>query len=97
MLHARVAYGEEPANAVDNRTKVFDNRVVNGSEFLRKLKKAAKLRKLPFRWNPARGVGSHGTVYVGGRFAIVKDLKKELGPGLLSDMCNQLGIRKEEL
>jgi hypothetical protein len=26
-----------------------------------------------------------------------KDLKKELGPGLLSDMCKQLGIRKEDL
>jgi hypothetical protein len=28
---------------------------------------------------------------------VVKDLKKELGPGLLSDMCKQLGIRKEDL
>jgi len=27
----------------------------------------------------------------------VKDLKKELGPGLLADMCEQLGIRKEDL
>jgi len=27
----------------------------------------------------------------------VKDLKKELGPGLLSDMLKQLGIRKEDL
>jgi len=27
----------------------------------------------------------------------VKDLKKELGSGLLSDMCQQLGIRKEDL
>jgi hypothetical protein len=35
--------------------------------------------------------------YVGGRFTVVKDLKKELGPGLLSDMYKQLGIRKEDL
>jgi len=27
----------------------------------------------------------------------VKDLKKELGPALLSDMLKQLGIRKENL
>jgi len=27
----------------------------------------------------------------------VKDLKKEIGPGLLSDMLKQLGIRKEDL
>jgi len=27
----------------------------------------------------------------------VKHLKKELGPGLLSDMYKQLGLRKEDL
>ena len=57
---------------------------VKGGEFLRKAM-------------PERGVGSHGTVYVGDRFTVVKDLKKELGPGLLADMCKQLGVRKEEL
>ena len=33
----------------------------------------------------------------GEAFTIVKDLKKELGPGLLADMCRQLGIKKEDL
>ena len=31
------------------------------------------------------------------RFTVVKDLKKELGPDLLSDMLKQIGIRKEDL
>jgi len=44
-----------------------------------------------------RGAGSHGTLYVGDRYTVVKDLKKELGPGLLSDVYKQLGIRKEDL
>ena len=70
---------------------------VKGSEFLRKVKVAAKRRRLTFRWVPERGVGSHGTVYIGDRFTVVKDLKKELGPGLLADMCKQLDIRKEDL
>ena len=70
---------------------------MKGSEFLRKIKTLARRRKLDYRWVPQRGVGSHGTLYVGGKFTIVKDLKKELGPGLLSDMCKQLGIRKEDL
>jgi antitoxin HicB len=35
-------------------------------------------------------------LYVGERFTVVKDLNKELGPGLLSAMCKQLGIRKED-
>jgi mRNA interferase HicA len=38
-----------------------------------------------------------GTLCLGERFTVVKDLKKELGPGLLSDMCKQIGIRKEDL
>jgi hypothetical protein len=28
---------------------------------------------------------------------VVKNFKKELGLGLLADMCRQLGIRKEDL
>jgi mRNA interferase HicA len=70
---------------------------VKGSEFLRKARAFAKRNKLPYRWHPERGVGSHVTLYMGERFTIVKDLKKELGPGLLSDMCKQLGMKKEDL
>jgi mRNA interferase HicA len=79
------------------RTELFDNRKVKGSEFLRRLKRIAKRKKLTYRWNPERGAGSHGTVYLGEGLTVVKDLKKELGPGLLADMCRQLGIRKEDL
>lgn len=61
------------------------------------MKVVARRKQLTFRWVPERGSGSHGTLYVGNRFTIVKDLKKELGPGLLSDMVKQLGLRKEDL
>jgi mRNA interferase HicA len=57
----------------------------------------AKQRNLTYLWNPERGVGSHGTLYLGERFTVVRHLKKELGPGLLADMCKQLGIQKEDL
>jgi predicted RNA binding protein YcfA (HicA-like mRNA interferase family) len=70
---------------------------MKGSEFLRKARAFARRNKLACRWVPERGSGSHGTLYVGARFTVVKDLKKELGPGLLSDMYKQLGIRKEDL
>jgi len=43
----------------------------------------------------ALGVTARSTLGAG--FTVVKDLKKDLGPGLLSDMCKQLGIRKEDL
>src|SRR5438270_13201447 len=71
------------------RTEVFENGRVKGSEFLRKVKAVAKRKKLTYRWAPERGSGSHGTLYLGDRFTVVKDLKKELGPGLLSDMLKQ--------
>lgn len=76
---------------------MFDNAGVKGSEFLRKVKAAAKRKQLQYRWVAERGSGSHGTLYLGSRFTMVKDLKKELGPGLLSDMLKQLGISKEDL
>ena len=76
---------------------MFDNGGVKGSEFLRKVKAVARRNRLAYRWVPERGVGSHGTLYLGDRFTVVKDLKKELGHGLLSDMCKQLGIRKEDV
>jgi hypothetical protein len=57
----------------------------------------ARRKRLEFRWTPERGAGSHGAVYIGSRFAVVKDLKKELGPGLLADRRRQLSIRKEDL
>jgi len=61
------------------------------------VKALARRNKLVYRWRAERGAGSPGTVYLGERFAVVKDRKKEIGPGLLSDMCPQLGIRKEDL
>jgi mRNA interferase HicA len=77
---------------------VFDHQFeMRGGEFVRKVKTLAKRKNVACRWSSERGVGSHGTLYFGRRFTIVKDLKKELGPGLLADMCKQLGIRKEEL
>jgi mRNA interferase HicA len=70
---------------------------VKRGEFLRKVKRIAKLKKLAYPWHPERGAGSHGTVYLGEGLTVVKNFKKELGLGLLADMCRQLGIRKEDL
>ena len=46
---------------------------------------------------PAKGKGSHGKVYFGRAATIVKDRKKELGAGLLHQMCKDLGIKPEDL
>jgi len=70
---------------------------VNGSEFLRKIKRLARRRGLAVVIVPDKGHGSHGRLYFGDRFTTVKDLKKEIGAGLLGSMLDDLGIREEEL
>ena len=79
------------------RTEVYETKTMKGSEFLRRVKVLSKRKAVVVQWNAERGSGSHGTLYPGSWFTIVKDLTKEIGPGLLSAMCRQLGIRKEEL
>ena len=70
---------------------------MKGSEFLRKVQKFAMAKGLRCSFVPARGKGSHGTLYVESAFTVVKDRKKEIGPGLLRSMCKDLGIDPNEL
>ena len=56
---------------------------MNGNELLKRLKKIARQRRLHLQLVRERGKGSHGTLYLGDRYTIMKDRKKEIGPGLL--------------
>lgn len=76
---------------------MFENENARGVEFLRAVKRLARKRNLVCHWKASRGSGSHGTLYLGQCFTVVNDLQKDIGPGLLADMCRQLGIRKEDL
>ena len=64
---------------------------------MRKLRKVAKQRGLPYRFVTERGKGSHGTVYLGSRFTVVKDRTKEIGPGLLKSILSDLGLSKADI
>ncbi len=70
---------------------------MKGSEFLRRLKALATRRSVELRYAAAAGKGSHGTVYYGSAFTQLKDLKKEIGKGLLHKMCRDLGVDPREL
>lgn len=70
---------------------------MNGNEFFRKLKKIGDRNGVDVELVHERGKGSHGTVYFGDRFTVLKDRKKEIGKGLLNAMCKQLGIDPHEL
>ncbi len=74
-----------------------ETRFVRGSEFLRKLRVLARRNGVELRFEAARGKGSHGTVFFGAASTVLKDRRKELGIGLLRAMCNDLGIRPQDL
>jgi len=44
-----------------------------------------------------RGKGSHGTLYLGPRFAVIPGLKQELKAGTLRAILAQLGLTPEDL
>ena len=82
---------------LDVRTKKTYKENVNGNEFLKKLKKLGKQNNIAVRFETKRGKGSHATLYYGNRKTILKDRKKEIGPGLLSKMLAELDLDKNDM
>ena len=70
---------------------------MNGNEFFKKLKKLGKQNNITVSFVKKRGKGSHGTLYYDNLRTILKDRKKEIGPGLLSKMLTELGVDKNDL
>ena len=70
---------------------------MTGNEFERRIRKLGRARGVRVSFDPGRGKGSHGRLYYGERFTTLKDRKKEIGPGLLLAMLDQLGLSKTEL
>jgi mRNA interferase HicA len=70
---------------------------VNGHEFERMVRKAGRRNGAVVSFDPGHGKGSHGRLYYGSRFTTLKDRRKEIGPGLLKAMLDQLGLVKKDL
>lgn len=70
---------------------------MTGSELERRIKKLGRRLGVPVSFDQGRGKGSHGRLYYGDRFTTLKDRKKEIGPGLLNAMLDQLGLTKDDL
>ena len=70
---------------------------MTGTELLRCLRRLGNERGVAVRFNEERGKGSHGTLYFGDRFAVLKDRRAEIAPGLLHAMLRQLGLRERDL
>ena len=70
---------------------------MTGNEFIRKAKKRGRKNGVAVQFVAQRGKGSHGTLFYGTRFTIVRSPKDELKIGTLPAMLAQLGLRLEEL
>jgi mRNA interferase HicA len=70
---------------------------VTGNEFERKIRRLGRRRGVVVSIDDSHGKGSHGRLYYGGRFTTLKDRRKEIGPGLLNAMLDQLGLTKSDL
>ena len=81
---------------LDNRTKMYDTVLMNGNEFIKRLRKIAKAGKMNMKIIKGQGKGSHFTLYLDSKKTTIKDRKKEIGPGLLNAMLDQLGINKKD-
>jgi mRNA interferase HicA len=74
-----------------------DHICVNGHEFERRIRKIGRRRGVMTAFDPGHGKGSHGRLYYGDRFTTLKDRRKEIGPGLLKAMIDQLGLTRDDL
>lgn len=70
---------------------------MTGHEFERTLRRLGRNRGVAVSFDRGPGKGSHGRLYYGDRFTTLKDRKKEIGPGLLSAMLQQLGLTRRDL
>lgn len=70
---------------------------MKGTEFVRRVRRVGRRRGVAVEFNPERGKGSHGTLYFGSRFTVLRNLKDELKTGTLHAMLKQLGLTLEDL
>lgn len=70
---------------------------MKGAELVRRMRRLGRRRGASVEFRPERGKGSHGTLYFGSRFTVIRHLKDELKTGTLHAMLKQLGLRLEDL
>ena len=69
---------------------------MTGNEFIKRVKRLAKVKGLRVSIDKSRGKGSHITLYYGEKFTVVRNLKDELKTGTTKAMLKQLGIKEDE-
>ena len=80
-----------------NQAGIAYHHKMRGHEFLERVRRIGKKRRISVRIDVKRGKGSHAILYFAGRKATLKDPRKEISPNLLSDMLRQLGLTRRDL
>ncbi|MFW6012279.1 MAG: type II toxin-antitoxin system HicA family toxin [bacterium] len=70
---------------------------MKGAEFVRRVRKLGRRRGIVVLFLKERGKGSHGILYYGNRFTVVRNPADELKKGTLHAMLKQLGLRFDDL
>ena len=70
---------------------------MKGGEFIRKIKKLGRKNDISVKYVARRGKGSHGTLFYGEDFTIIRNPKDELKTGTLHAMLDQLGLTLDDL
>jgi len=70
---------------------------MTGAELLLKIRKIGRRRGLVVTWDPRRGKGGHGTLYVGSRRVVMPSLRAELKTGTLHGILVALDLDVEDL
>jgi mRNA interferase HicA len=69
---------------------------VKAGEFLKRVQKCGKRNGVDVVVT-TQGKGSHSTLYYGLRFTTLKDLRHEVGRGLLHTMLKDLGLTEDDI
>ena len=70
---------------------------MKGNEFIKRVRKLAKVRGITCLVDEARGKGSHISLYFGDNLTIMRNPKDELKTGTFHAMLKQLGITVDEI
>ena len=70
---------------------------MKGSEFIKRLKKLGRQKNISVEYITRRGKGSHGMLYYGDKFTVIRNPKDELKKGTLHAMLEQLGLTLDDI
>ena len=70
---------------------------MKGAELIRKIRKLGRKNHTLVKFVTRRGKGSHGTLFYGGNFTIIRNPKDELKTGTMHAMLDQLGLTLDDL